>query len=511
MKGTRINWVGHVLLPLGLAAMELCWLYPWSLLFGLWVRPEAGSALLEAPSVLGLLLLGYLEMRTARRLRWRLVSIRALLVATGLSAVLIAVSIDYGGSAPGVGAWPAGLSEVLARLSAHSTAPALAFGFGLGLWWRAIGHGRGPVGFDDLERAFRVGTIALVGLLLLGTLVPPASADPFQARLGGYVVGYFFASLTSLSLARLEAVRERSRSRERGAVAFSRHWLAVMLSVVLAVLLGALSLAQLLSFDLITTGAAPALRLLGAIAELLLFAIALAMGLLLEALIDLVRFVLHPGAGTLPPPPGLPSAREIPQVGAPHGLPAEVVLALQGIAVVLLAALVLLGLGRAVYWWLSWERDTEVVEERDWVWSWGSLRSVLQAWLEQVRQRLVARRLAPTPGDAHSEVTRALEAPAILTVREVYRRLLGLGAAAGLTRAPAATPYEHLPRLQGRLGADEDVAHITELYVAARYGPEAPHDDEVRDVQACWERVLAAQPRGENAPRGPGQGTPEPE
>src|SRR5581483_9650407 len=297
----------------------------------------------------------------------------------------------------------------------------------------------------------------------------------------------------SLALARLAAVRDQSRARQGRAPPLNRQWLAVLLGVVAGTLVLTLALAQLLTFDLIAAIWRPISGPLGALLYALIFVVALPIGFLLEVLIYAIRLVLHPGE---PPPRPQPFdlAAELERMGRrgePASLPPEIALLARWAAVAVLAAVVLATLARAVYWWMEWERDDEVEEERDSVWSWASLRHALGAWLRSLYGRWFRRpRAATAPLTAASEAAVA-PPPMVATVRAIYRELLALGRLAGSPRSPTATPYEHLPRLQAALDPDEDLAGITEAYVQARYGAEPPSDARVRDVRARWERVVA--------------------
>lgn len=487
------SWLRRVALPVGLAALEAAWMYPWSLLLGLWLRPGGGAPLLPAPSIFALLLLGRAATRGARRLGWPLGLARAALVALGLLAVAVAVVLVHG-----VGVLDAAARAALARtlpdvLLVNPQPPVFAAALGSFLWWRGTVRGRGELGFDDLEGAFRQGVLGLVAFLAAAAASESASYQAVEGEAAPYVLGFFFAGLVSLALARLAAVREQSQARQGRAPAFSREWLAVLLGVVGGLLLVALLFAQLVTFDLIAAIWRPIGGPLGTAASWLLLAILLPIALLIELIVYVARLLLHPGE----PPPRPPQddlagqLQRLVRGQEASGLPAGVAEAARWGAVALIAAVVLATLARAVYWFVDAERDDEVEEERDSVWSWASLRHALGAWLRSLYGRWFRRpRAATAPLTAASDAAVA-PPPMVATVRAIYRELLALGRLAGSPRSPTATPYEHLPRLQAALDPDEDLAGITEAYVQARYGAEPPSDARVRDVRARWERVVA--------------------
>jgi hypothetical protein len=84
------------------------------------------------------------------------------------------------------------------------------------------------------------------------------------------------------------------------------------------------------------------------------------------------------------------------------------------------------------------------------------------------------------------------EAPSSSNVRELYRRLLGLGVAAGAPRAPSSTPFEHEPHLSEALHVAPEVADLTDAYVQVRYAERPPDERELRELERALERVARA-------------------
>ena len=79
---------------------------------------------------------------------------------------------------------------------------------------------------------------------------------------------------------------------------------------------------------------------------------------------------------------------------------------------------------------------------------------------------------------------------AALTIRRIYAHVGALAADRGYPRLSYQTPYEYLPALERAFpGSREEVARITEAYVAAHYGevPERPQD--LAAVEAAWECI----------------------
>ncbi|MBI4318365.1 MAG: DUF4129 domain-containing protein [Chloroflexi bacterium] len=493
MSTKSINWLKELLLPMGVVAMETCWLYPWSLFLGVGSQPSGGRPPLSSVSIFGLVLFSLVVTRLVLRQKWSLARARLALVSLGLVAVLLTLHVDrYVQTGLVDPVWPIALARELPDAFSHPSTEVLAAGLGIFLWWRGIALGRGRLDFDRIEGAFRLGIIAMVGFLLLAAVNESAHGEGLQRGTTIYVVGFFFAGLTSLSLARVESIGKQSRAIGEYTLPFNRHWLAIVLGVVATLLLLTMGIAQLLSFDVITAIATPILNLLSTIAWLLLYTIAIAFGLLLEVLIYLARLLLHPATPPPPPlqPPEVSFLDRLREEDTARVLPPELALALKwlAIAVVILVAIVLLV--RAVLRRIEWERD-DVLEERDSVSPAGSLKLAVLAWLHSLYSRWFCRGATTTAmsDEVAEEVAKTSLAQ---TIRQIYRQLLMLAASVGPPRARSTTPYEHLPQLQALLKPEDALAAITEAYVKVRYGPDGPTDDEIQSVRARWQRVLAS-------------------
>ncbi|MGQ9676076.1 MAG: DUF4129 domain-containing protein [Chloroflexota bacterium] len=489
MTVRRVNWLKRLVLPTGLAAIDACWVYPWGLFLGLTIRPDNGEPLLSFTAVLALLFVSQVITRWVLTSNWSLPRARLVLVALGLVAVVVAVRLDHFGQVGLTdGTWIATLVSAFPSALTYPSVPVWGLVLAVLLWWRGITHGRDTIKFDDIETAFKLGIVLMVLFMLVGSSAETGSF--LQAQAAACVIGFFLASLISLSLARLEDIRGQSQGGEK-MLAFNRQWLVVVLGLVATMLVLALGLGQALSFDLIGTVAGPLLRLLESIATVLIYVIAVPLGFIIEGLIFLIRLVLHPGAALPPQIPDMSMFEQSQGTGGLRQLAPEVVVAIKWVLTGLVGVVVLVLMVRSVFRWRKSQQDEEVVEERDSVWTWGSLRSALLAWLRSLGRRVptdnapgpMVAALTPQPVTDQSSL--------VLSIRQIYRHLLRLGASLGLPRALSTTAYEYLPQLQANLGPVEDVAAITNAYVQARYSADAPLDAEVEDVRTRWERVRA--------------------
>jgi hypothetical protein len=203
--------------------------------------------------------------------------------------------------------------------------------------------------------------------------------------------------------------------------------------------------------------------------------------------------------GEVPPPQSGANPPDVwkMQPSEGQGLPPELMAAIKIAMAIAFVVLSLIWLARAVRSRPGVTQDEGVVEERDSVTSWRALAASLLAWLRSLFLRLRDRpsqQVTPISSERSDAIG---DPPEVRTVREVYRELLRRGSALGVMRARSATPYEHALRLQTLLHPADEVAGLTEAYVRARYGAEAPTEAEVRAARDRLDRIA---PRAETLP-----------
>lgn len=475
MRGRRVDWLTSAALPTGLALMEYGWLAPWSVLLGHWLRPGGLQPLLPGVTIVLLLLLGGAAMRAAPGTGLPPPAARALLVGGGLLAALAAVWAEYEAAAahadPG---WLLRLGRAIALLLTEPSPAPLALAFGLALWGRGLTAGRGPLDVGEIADRFRLGLGALVAALLVLAATTPAARPELLASAGPAALAFIPLALATRSLARLAEVRMQMSARSDVAPPPDGDWLGLLLGVVGGLFLLTLLLAQLFAVDLLARLVTGALRLVGAIVGLVLSVVMLPVALLLGALIPWLQ-----GFFGMRPPPAQAAreparAEDLTDLMERLDLPPEWLLVVQLLIVGLLIVFGLRALVRLIAWRRRPEPVGEAREERDSLWSWTLLAAALRAWLAELRGRFGRQPEEAAAPEPVASAPAPAEPPPVLTLRAIYRRLLGLGVMAGVARGAGATPFEHAPRLAARLGAAEDVAWLTRAYVAARYGPEPP-------------------------------------
>ncbi|HLZ08790.1 MAG TPA: DUF4129 domain-containing protein, partial [Chloroflexota bacterium] len=160
---------------------------------------------------------------------------------------------------------------------------------------------------------------------------------------------------------------------------------------------------------------------------------------------------------------------------------------LKWLAAVLLVAVVLWVIGRAVSRYLVWSSASDLDESRDFVWSWAeaiaSVRAWLRAWWRSARvQSTVPEPALTTPGPGNWTPD----------IRSIYRALLRLGASRGRPRALTETPGDYEKVLVTVTGFQEtrvDVTAITASYVEERYADRAIEPDQLAGAVEAMRRL----------------------
>lgn len=481
--------MNRLALTCGLALMDTCWVVPWAILLGVWSEPQRQTPLLSAPAILAILLLSAAAThRLGRRARSNPRQARVALAALAFLAASVAVRLDHypGGGALG---WVGLLLGALAVSVGQLSLPVLAFALGLYLWWRGVRLGSQTPGFAEVEGAFRWGIARLAVFGLIMALTSRAGLlQALEAASTPTVVAYFFVSLVTLALARLESLRTRTRS-----PSLNTQWLGVLVLVAAGVVLFALLLGQLVSFDVLLVATRPLFDLLGSVVLLVLYAIFIPLAYVMEWLIYLVLSVLRVNPNRPPPQPPEPADFENAlQRFLAEQVPAEVLVVLKAAGAALLIGLALLLVARGLTRWRPSGADADGTnEERDSLWRADAAWAALLAWLRRVLRRERPPLITAAPPATTQGATASVAAAD--NVRALYAQLLRAGEAAGARRSAATTPFEHVPALETVLGPQSVVDELTEAYVRVRYAEATVPDSETR---ALADGLRQVEPKG---------------
>jgi hypothetical protein len=285
-------------------------------------------------------------------------------------------------------------------------------------------------GFDDVESTFRwgIGRLAVFALVV-GISTRPSVLPGVEAATTPFVVGFFFISLLTLALGRLESLRSRTRR-----PSLNTQWLAVLIVVAAGVVLLALLLGQIVSFDVLIAASRPLFDLLGTVVLLLIYVIVIPLSYVVEWIIFLILKLLQPNDNR--PPPEAPQPSDISnllQRFFSEQVPPEVLMALKaaGAGLILLVALVLVARGLAR--WRPSSADADATnEERESLWNAAQLRALLLAWLRRLLHRGQTAQASVT--ETPAATVDLVPAPSLRSIRQLYGRLLVEGEAAGARR-----------------------------------------------------------------------------
>lgn len=498
MSVKRWSWseATWLLIAALLAGSELAWAY---LVLAWYSRLPATAFARTALSWPAAALLLALAVVTARRLLrspWNEQRAAAAVLVAGLLVVPTTVWLEYGHRPPHA-------TDVL-RLPdrlAHAPAAASALLFGAFLWWRGAAIARSPLHFDDAYERLVLGVAALIAVLVLGAAT---GAAPDHAVTAALVLQFFACILPALAITRLADIR-RQRVVDAAGPMLSREWLTVLGLTVAGILAMAVLLAGTVSADV--ARALTAVMDAGSMLLIVLvYAVALPMGLVAAVVIWLLRGLLALlGGGHPPPPQPLPSLDEFRQQASTttHHLPPVLLLTGKWLLLGLVLAVVAAVIVRAVFRYRRGP-DEEYHEVRESLWPSGGLLSLIGRWLRRLLQRLGGRwRRATTPAAAPVPAARTAD-PEARTVRAMYRAWLAAAARRGRPRRPPQTPAEFLEEAFDLVpdGATELVT-LTRLYEVARYGVPPLPPSVTAEAQMAWARLrdhLAVSRSGTAAP-----------
>jgi len=345
------------------------------------------------------------------------------------------------------------------------------------LWWRGLVLAQRQLDGESVAFRFRLGLVMLAVTTVLGGSVLPW---PYYY----FVFLFFFASLLGIALARAEDVGQQYGGSQSP---FGFGWMVTLSLASLVVLLLAAGVAALLTGENIGLLLVPALQVLRIVLFGLVYVLAWVAQVVIVPLLaffqlyELGRALEEISSRMVPPEEPEMEMQFQESLFTPEQLVVARVVGIVG-GVLVLVVLVALSLRR-----LRARAEQRRGEERESVWEGADLQSGLRDLLRQGRRRLDEAAAALS----HSLVDQFFAA---LTIRRIYAHVGALAAERGYPRAPHETPYEYLPILEQAFPTSrEEVACITEAYVAVHYGevPERPED--LAAVEAAWGHIRGAE------------------
>jgi hypothetical protein len=343
---------------------------------------------------------------------------------------------------------------------------------GLVIWFWRRGMQRARRGFEsgELSLVFKIGFGVLLGIMLVGMVLPQPQGPHLLAALAGSLIAFFLSGLVALSLVRLSHIRQVRRADGTQADP-TRFWLLALSLLGCAVIALVILLEAVFSFttfEVVLSALVPFWNVLGTVVGWILYGIIF---VILTPIFDgiswLMGLLLH-HATSSQRQPVQPFKPPFHNTRGPQPISPEVLL---------IGRWVLLALAVLVVLWIvrvSLRRGSVLVEEEQVEEERESLdsRSLLferwRAWWQRLRR---GKRVAP-----------ALDGLDPDSVRARYRELLHAVASekSTLARQASETPAEYetrlLPHLAAPNASSQDGAEalildeLTQAYMLERYG-----------------------------------------
>jgi hypothetical protein len=498
MSWSRWNWLDDGVLPLAIAILRVCWLWPWLALLQRWLVAAYRGALLAPALILGLLLAAAVTARWALRLP----SNRARFAAAVIGLALIFGALWwqlYRTQHPvwdlrWLGAWATDMVhwqewETRGIPPAFFSLLAMAY-----LWLRGMLDGsHQSIMREQVWGTFAAGFVALALVMLI------AQFDQASLPEGtGNLLWIFFATgMAALALAGLKTAGGLENVSGPAGRAidirpqFDRYWLGSVLTVSVTLLGVALALSVLIAPQVV----AQLLRGVWGVVSQVIIYLWFAISLLLLPVAYLLAFLFAPFVDWLAKFQSQLQA-QVNDVFRPGDLPRgsekavsildRVPHDLRWVALAVLIVLIGLTFALALRRLLRAPRKRDVEEVRESILS----RDLLQDQLSELWRSLLNRmgRQPKTPFEPFLSLEGEPETRRI--IRSVYQALLASAHARGRPRPRSETPIEYRPKLEVEWPTSHEVLGvITDGYVEARYALEPPAAEQAQRVSQAWERL----------------------
>lgn len=488
----RWNWLSDQglslpITPLLVVMVRICWLWPWLELARRWLTPSYPAPLLPLGSMLLLFWGGMLIARLALAQTNRLHLARLWVAGSGLLFLLCLLWWQYAHATYALWdmQWLWQMALELAYWQNELPPQFLTLLVAAGIWLRSVLDGQRQLLHDDVWSTFRTALVALVLLILVGQLDPrglPAHTDR-------WMIGLFAVGLSALALSSVESSRITGiwNLQKQPRLRLNRYWLASVAVVITGVLAVGLILAAIFTPSTVASALSwisTLLNWLGMILAYLLQAVAYLIFLVLTPLIEWIQ-------ARLGEPRPLEEAVMPDFQGQFEEMPVQPRAQLQfatesfrwlGLAGVVIAIVVIFALALR---YVRKSSGDEVEETRETVFT----RELLEEQLASLWSRWYPRR---RPSHAHRSPFLSLEGEEEnrRAVRSLYQALLALAKQLGYPRSQAQTPTEYKSLLATLWPVDESAWNVvTEGYVAARYGLQAPSTEEVEQMRQAWSKI----------------------
>jgi hypothetical protein len=416
-----------------------------------------------------------------------LAEVRIATLSLGVFIILLLTRLENGG---GAALWDPGWFDYAAGRIVQLVA---SFGFGLFLMWRGIAISREELRTDFLYRSFAVGVASFV--LLMVVWVASQGVDAGRSIFGTiapYILGYFFTALMGIGISNFLSLRRGLGGRPKATDLFARRWLLLLFGIVFGIVIVAGIIASGLSLNLVALILQPLNTVAGWLGIALLYVVGYPLGYLVEGLTWIGQLIVNWLTSLINAKPF-----ESPEFGdfadnanklQTGQVPAGIFTVIKWTVFVVILAVVIYFLSRAIYRYWRGNEDKGYEEINESLWSWAGFSGDLKAFLKGLtdRFRRSGAHAAPPLASTITELQ-------FLDVRELYRGLLWEGDRAGHPKPYSQTPFEYAVNLKGTVGGEgSSLAAITDAYVKDRYGHLKTTGEEGMALVRLWLSLRAA-------------------
>ena len=478
------------LIPVFSLVMDILWIYAWQI--GLTHLQQLN---LEIPPInfISYIIFSVGTYTFTRLLvagRWSLKWVRLVALGFDLALLLVLLRLNLSGDYALLDpAW-------LAYAGTEVYAVAIALAAGFYLIWRCFNVDRQAREFHSLYRHFVMGLAAFIFLLIIWGFAGLDSQIVFSI-VGLFAFSYFGLGLLTLAMVNLKSLQAQFSHHQEVVTNFRRRWLSMLVILIAALLVVAVALGSFLNSNLanaILHGLAVTGDWLGDNIIYLFYPIGFIVQLLsyvLAYLIHLIRREQPSGPNNFNMQEWINNLKDPNNVTTPDYLIILMTI-LKWAAAALAAGLIIYFLWRSLRRYQQGKSEEGFDEENESLWSWLMLKAEIKTvlnwlfgWLRRRKQLVQIDSYIETPAVQSLETEDHL-----FTIRELYRAVLWRGRETGIPRRKGETPYEYLSRLESKSGeAAQEIRHLTEAYVQARYGLEDTEPEKLRWLNRLWQAL----------------------
>ncbi|MSQ32257.1 MAG: DUF4129 domain-containing protein [Dehalococcoidia bacterium] len=476
--------------------MDSLIIYPWLMLLREWPATGWEQTPLSFWSVLAIGLITESGARVAGKRNQNSNSF-FLILPLLLMATLSVVRIDNYGSVP---LWD--VSGWLSYASHNISLMIAAFGFSLYMLWRGISAAQTIYTSQDVNRKFLIGLAVMVALITLWAMLAKSDKLPSPGvSIGLFAAAYFFIGLLGMALINLQTVREEMVEHEGVSTLLDRRWLSLLLGMSFVIVVLAIGLTSLFSFDLASALMEP-LRFIAKWVLLgFIYAVLLPLGLVVGSVIFVVHWIISFIFGTPPQvkikPPGVNELRKAAEGDTSSIISPDLIAVIKWTLLLIVACIITFLLAKAFYRRWKTRAKEDIDEFGESLFSWQTLKadigSLFNALLGRFRKK---KSIEVEPQQIPQSVQQSDNIERTFTIREIYQGLMWQGRSAGIPRNGPETPYEYEERLSQRFDNAPEIPDITKEYVEHRYGETPVEAERLKALNAAWRTLRSFMLRG---------------